>query len=297
MRNMKNTYWGGGYSSSVNTAQTYIYRLRVKPKRVLLLCLLLLCLLSSLSAHNVEWSWSDTDEKVNYYRYQLNGTQEGKWTVVDSTTTSVVLPIEKSENTLHVQSSYDGSLWSDTAIGQYTKEEYKSTLSLSLNLAPYSAGIFYFYNGHYIDNARTLMGTIYGLSTGIELDWRVLPSLRLYPEVGYSYEMKIQTVIPKRQDMHYIKAGGGVDFLFAISDKADLFLGAFGGAMAHINNNKMSIAPYFGSRFGLDYELSSHITLGAFARVSASFLNTTEYLYNSMTLLIDPVSLSLSYVF
>ena len=263
----------------------------------MLLCLLILFVLLPLSASNIEWTWSAESNETNYFRYQLNGEDEDSWTVVDSQVTSVILPSETDNDTLFVQASNDGKVWSDSAVGQYTKKHEYRPLSLSIDVAPYSAGIFYFYNGHYIDNARTLMGTIYGISAGIELDWRVLPNLRFYPEVGYSYEMKIQTVIPKRQDMHYIKAGGGLDCLFSISEKTDVYLGLSGGAMAHINNNRMSIAPYFGSRFGLNYNLSSHIALGAFARVSASFLNTTEYLYNSVTLLIDPVSLTVSYVF
>ncbi len=142
------------------------------------------------------------------------------------------------------------------------------------------------------------MGTIYGVSTGIELDWTPFSFLRIYPEFGYAYEMKIQTVIPKQQDMQYIKAGGGIDYLLSLSDKRDIYIGAFGGVMWHINNNKYNTSPYFGSRLGLDVSIIEHLTLGAFTRVTASFLTVEDdTLYSSMTLLVDPVSLTLSWDF
>ncbi len=82
-----------------------------------MLCLLFLCLLSSLSAHNVEWTWNNTDDSVNYYRYQLNGEEDGKWTVVDGRATGVVLEEETVNDILYVQASYDGEKWSPSAKG------------------------------------------------------------------------------------------------------------------------------------------------------------------------------------
>ncbi len=142
------------------------------------------------------------------------------------------------------------------------------------------------------------MGTIYGVSTSLEFDWTPFSFLRLYPEFGYAYEMKIQTVIPKEQDMQYIKGGLGVDYLISVSDRSDIYLGALGGVMAHINNNKYNIAPYFGARLGLETKITENLTLGAFARVTASFLTVEDdTMYSSVTLLIDPVSLTLSWRF
>ena len=246
----------------------------------------------------VSLSWNNRDD-YTYLRYQRDSEIEDNWTVIDGGEESIVLPYHEGLNTYYIQSSFDGVNWSESASSTYTyeKKSVEIPLSLRVNLAPYSAAVYYFYNGHYIDNAKTLMGTVYGTSESIELDWTPFSFLRIYPEAGYAYEMKIQTVIPKRQDMHYIKLGGGVDFLIPLTEKSDIYLGALGGAMWHVNNSKYSIAPYFGARLGLDVSVSSHLTLGSYMRVCASFLNTSEYLYNSVTLLIDPLSLSLSYVF
>ncbi len=208
--------------------------------------------------------------------------------------------MEKESDTFYLEASYDGINWSERSVTTYTheKEPVDIPLSLRLNVAPYSSAVYYFYEGHYIDKARTLMGTIYGVSTSLELDWTPFSFLRLYPEFGYAYVMKIQTVIPKEQDMQYIKGGFGLDGIVKVSDRSDIYLGALGGVMAHINNKKYNIAPYFGARLGFETTLGNHITLGAFSRVTASFLTVEDdTLYSSVTLLVDPVCLTLSYNF
>ncbi len=248
---------------------------------------------------DITLSWENEGD-YNYFRYQRDGEEEGRWTVTDGKTESAVLPYHKGLNTYYIQSSWDGLLWSDSAVTTYTyeKEPVVIPLSLRLNVAPYSSAVYYFYEGHYIDKARTLMGTIYGVSTLIEFDWTPFNFLRIYPEFGYAYEMKMQTVIPKKQDMQYIKLGGGFDGLVGVSERSDVYLGAFGGVMWHINNNKYNIAPYFGGRVGFETALGEHFTLGAFTRVTASFLKVEDdKLYSSVTLLIDPVSLTFAYNF
>ncbi len=74
----------------------------------------------SLSAASLEWSWKDGGEGVSFYRYQLNGEDENKWTVVDGTTTSVILDSGSSSNTLYLQASYDGVNWSESTKGTYS---------------------------------------------------------------------------------------------------------------------------------------------------------------------------------
>ncbi len=244
-------------------------------------------------------SWTN-DEGYSYFRYQRDEEKEDGWTVVDGSTLSVILPYHEGQNRYFVQSSFDSTIWSDSAVTTYNyeKEPVDIPLSLRLNIAPYSSAVYFFYEGHYIDKARTLMGTIYGVSTSIELDWTPFSFMRIYPEFGYAYEMKIQTVIPKQQDMQYIKGGAGIDFLLGVSEKSDIYLGGLGGALMHINNKKYNITPYFGARLGLDTKITDNLTLGAFARVTAAFLPVEDdTLYSSLTLLIDPLSLTLSWNF
>ena len=122
--------------------------------------------------------------------------------------------------------------------------------------------------------------------------------LSIYPELGSDIIVKKDTVIPGARLVHYFKAGAGVDFTFSITESNTLYSGLFGGAMVHINNRKASLTPYFGARFGYDYSFSGHFSLGAVSRVSfALFAGRSERLMDSMTILIDPVSVTLTYRF
>lgn len=231
------------------------------------------------------------DPLAKYFRYQLNGEDEDKWTVIDINETNIVLSSKVGKNTIYVQSSRSGNTWSKSGIGTYRI----SNTALRLNLDPYSSAVYYFYNGHYIDEARTLMGTIYGLSLSLEFDWALNNLIRVYPEAGYAMVLKIQTIIPKQRAVQYIKLGGGVDFLFNITTKSDAYVGLLGGGMAHINNSEYTITPYFGTRFGFETKITDNIKLGIMMRVSCALLKTSEVLTDSLTFLVDPISISLSY--
>lgn len=372
----------GGHSLPICKAHgktsTFIERWGISYKRIVLLLLFLVVTLSSLFSTPLLWSWDNSDNTINYYRWQLGGEDDDKWTVVDKTTNSVtldsnnttlylqasydgihwsgsttgtyteveeeknnsndigfvtvtwendnnyncyryqrdseddnnwtvtegkaesvVLPYHEGLNTYYVQSSYDGVLWSESAVTTYThqKEKTKIPLSLRFNLAPYSSAVYYFYNGHDIDEARTLMGTIYGVSTSLELDYTPIDKLRLYLDTGYSLVLKIQTVIPKRRDVHYITSGIGIDYIVGVGERSDIFFGPLGGVMAHINNNKVSITPYYGVRAGFESRITESLTLGINVRVRGALLFTDNTLTDSLTLLIDPMTLSLTYVF
>ena len=66
---------------------------------------------------SVTWEWLLDDPAVNYYRYQLNGTDDNGWTVVPGTTSSYLAegldPYQ--DHTLYLERSYDGVHWSETA--------------------------------------------------------------------------------------------------------------------------------------------------------------------------------------
>lgn len=243
----------------------------------------------------IEWTWSSTDESINYYRYQRDEEDEDGWKVVDSSVNSVKLASHLGINTFYLQASRDGKTWSNSTVGTYKR----SAISIRLNLAPYSSAIYDFYNGHNIEEARTLMGTTYGASSSIELDWYLLDNLRVYPEVGYSFVLKAQTTIPKQYAVHYIKAGGGIDFLVGITESTNLYAGLFGFAVVDINNNQRSnVKPYLGTRLGFETKIADSMYLGAMARVTAGlYIIDKDSLYNSLTLLIDPASISLRYEF
>ncbi len=196
--------------------------------------------------------------------------------------------------------------------------------SARLAVGPYSVALYRFFNGYETASSKTKTDSKYACSVTAEFDFDILSWLRLYPEVGYSFVVKESTVIPGQRNVHYIKAGAGVDFtLRAASSTASatanatanasavnanttntsknntstsVYLGILGGVMGHINNNKASITPYFGARTGLDFKVSQHLYIGTMTRVTfALFVGRTQNLMNSMTVLVDPLSITLTY--
>lgn len=107
---------GGGYTSHASSALKAPAIRRVKRKRVLLFFILFLLALNYLSASSLIWSWSSTDENIEYYRYKTDETSS--WTVVDGSTTSVNLPSDKTK--IYIEASYDGRTWSETRVGTYS---------------------------------------------------------------------------------------------------------------------------------------------------------------------------------
>ena len=65
----------------------------------------------------VTWTWFENDPDVEFFRYQVDGEDEGKWTVVDWSVNEVSLELDVSEvHTLYLQQSYDGIVWSQSSM-------------------------------------------------------------------------------------------------------------------------------------------------------------------------------------
>ena len=108
-------------------------------KRIIVISLFSLCITTFTFAKTINCQWSAEDDKVLFYRYQLNGEDENSWTVVDSSITQVTLEHTQDIETLYVQYSIDGIHWSKSAIGTYddtqkkTQEEIES-LAVNTNI-------------------------------------------------------------------------------------------------------------------------------------------------------------------
>ncbi len=165
-----------------------------------------------------------------------------------------------------------------------------------LNVAPFSCADYYFYNADNINKAKTLTGTVYGLSISLELDFKT-GCFSFYPEFGYSLEIKSQSLIPEREIMHYIKLGAGADYLIFLSEERRLYAGLFGGGMLHINSGEYSCSPYYGLRCGYEVSLTPSFSFGAMTRLTLSRLTAEDKLYNNLTFLLDPLSFTFSYKF
>ncbi len=179
-------------------------RLRRSSKRVLLLCLLFFTALTMLSASTLKWSWSSTDDAVKYYRYQLNGRDDERWTVVDSSVTSVTLDSTGERDTLYVEASYDGASWSESAEGTYTvpveedeKKEEKipnwntKKYEVTYILSPFSYQ-YVRYTGNHNPQTRA---SYYGLGAGLGFNYNV--------EENYSTGVDFLYMWHNYKDFHY----------------------------------------------------------------------------------------------
>ena len=77
----------------------------------------------------VTWTWFENDPDVEFFRYQVDGEDDDKWTVVDWSVNEVSIELDVSEiHTLYLQQSYDGILWSESSMTDseiYEPEEYQ----------------------------------------------------------------------------------------------------------------------------------------------------------------------------
>ncbi len=277
---------GGGQCHSLLNADRCIRRI---------VCAVLILLFTSfpLFSSAVSWTWTTPDSAIRYYRYQLNGEKDDRWTVIDSTEGKAVIH-SSGRNVLHIQSSYDGNIWSESTVTAYTKP---LAISLRINSSPYTYTYCSFYNGHSIEGAKDTLRSAYGCSFSIEADFTIEDKVRLYTEAGYALSMKEETVIPGERDVHYVRLGGGLDLTLSITDRISMYLGYGAGALFHINNNKANVTAICSARLGMDYILTAHLTAGAFARVNLAYSDTKNRLTDSMTVLFTPLSVSLSYMF
>ena len=357
---------GGGYRPSG------CHRGRIV-RRLVVLSLVLLVPLFSLSSASLTWSWNLHDEDISFYRYQLNSEDDDGWTVVDSTVTSVSLESDSESDTLYVQASRDGIIWSESGHATFvpekteeilpiaepaeieesvtapaesseaeneaeqpaepqpepeptaeeaavtveettetaepeekpatdtiieTAEEKKSfsAFSVRLDVTPYTLTLYSFVNGRDIEGARSLTKSVYGFSTSLEFDWTMGNIFRIYPEAEYALVLRRGTVVPGAGTVHYLKLGGGFDFTFDITRKNSIYIGASLGCMFHICNKKANAALYWGARLGWEYALTEHLALSAGTEAAFSYLKARNSLNDSLTVLILPVSVSLTYL-
>ena len=80
--------------------------------------LISLSMLFAAQEMSVTWEWLLDDPEVNYYRYQLNGTEDDGWTVVSGDTGVYVAEglDPYADYTLYLQRSYDGINWSESGV-------------------------------------------------------------------------------------------------------------------------------------------------------------------------------------
>ncbi len=152
----------------------------------------------------VKWAWHSHDERVKWFRYQLNAEKEDGWTVVDSTITSANFP-DSEGNILYVQASFDGINWSASGCATNTveesaekvaekaveksaeksAEESKRSNALRISVTPYSQALFRFYNGYNTSSTRTKTRSLYGFASSVEVALSLSSWLSISPGLSY----------------------------------------------------------------------------------------------------------------
>ena len=269
--------------------------LRVKCLSILVLMLVLSAGLLS-AEESVRFMWHSQDEAVRWYRWQEGSEDEGKWTVVDSSVTTVTLP-SLGSTVFYVQASYDGVNWSSSGSTEYKAEKTGERFSLRFSISPYTLALYRFYNGYGTSSSKTRTSSVYGAGAGVEFSLPLLSWLSIFSELGCDFVLKKETVIPGARSVYYPQTGIGLDFTHTITEGSDVFAGLCAGVMGHINGNRANITPYFAVRMGFEYALSDDIALGASSRAEFALLKSKQSIMDSMTLLIEPVVLTLTYSF
>lgn len=179
------------------------------------------------------------------------------------------------------------------ASGNDTDERYNS---LSVRLTPYSIGLFDFYNGHDVENARYFTYSGYGMTVGLDYSYRILDWLSADIDTSYRMILKKSTTIPNAKDVHYIDMLAGVSFYLPY-DRMEAYLGLLlGGVMQH-NYDRTNLTFGFGAKCGMSFALTDSLWLGFDIRSVVSYTSDDDSLYRSFSYLIDTASLTAAWRF
>ena len=161
----------------------------------------------------------------------------------------------------------------------------------------YTLGIYDFFNGHDIDNAKYFTTSEYGLNNGIGYSTSLTRSLDMEFEVNAINILKKESVLPNGNNVNYIQitAGTSLHKRFGI---ADFYAGIFLGSVSGFNLCTEDLTGTAGIKLGVDLSIGrTPLSIGFQSRMSMLYLYSDDSLYESMTYLIDPVSLVMKWRF
>ena len=238
------------------------------------------------------WTWRHEGE-ADSFSVRVNG---GEWKTSSADVFSAKTPVKVGKlNIFEIYATLNGVNSESEFFGilPVAKEESRDDhFSLRFTATPYSLAAFDFYNGHVIENATYMTKTKYGLSLDLDLGYIMSDVVRPYFGLGYSVERKDATIIPNAFNVYYAKGLCGLDINLMRKNGFTLSAGAFGGLMMHVNNNKFNISSILGARIDFSYAINDSISVSIGTKASASHLPAAEPLLNSITYLIDPLTLS-----
>lgn len=244
------------------------------------------------------FSWDNSDTFFLYYRWRE---EDGEWNLSQSETNSeAVIPLEEGKHTIEIAFSNDGEKWSSSLFYPLTvlkaPKEVRNTQIEMASSFSLSYGIFDFYNGHHIEDARYLTTTDSGFSLGLELALPLGERWRLYGLYSYSRENKKTTVIPDAFMVEHHQFGLGIDMLFPIKSWR-LFVGPSLKYSVDINGGYWSPSVFLGTRGGVEYFLTEKVYVGMETGLSLAYNSAEDPLMRSLTYLINPVGIRMGVKF
>ncbi len=187
---------------------------------------------------------------------------------------------------------------SSDAFSREDEEKAEKSPAFRFSASPYTLCFFLFPNGYGTSSSRVVTRSVYGCSATLTFGFPFMRWFFLSPEFGYAFVLRKENVIPEAGRVHFFRGGAAVGIELGTPDSFAFHAGLMGGAMIHVSNMKASLSPYAGIEAGCDFPLSGNLSLGVAASgVCAFFLNRKNRLADSMTLLINPVSVTASYSF
>lgn len=257
------------------------------------------------AAIDVEWRWNVDEDSSLYFRYQINGTEDDGWIPLERGASSVITPdIPSDEETVFcLQSSRDGVTWAEPACAVRTRDDIErerrddsmiSSVGFRQIMSPYSVSLIDFYNGHDIKGAKYLTSSVYGLSLDTEVSLALRERFSYFFSAGWTLTSRKDPVIPGSGTVNYVRLIAGNDLLFG-AGSADIGIGAFAGAYFAFNADVWSASPAAGMRAFIEWPVTPTVSVGAMSRFSLTYHGAEDPLMKSLTWIIDPISVTVTW--
>lgn len=195
--------------------------------------LLFLCAAIPAFAVPVECGWESEDSGVSCYRYQLNGEEEGKWTVVDGSSTGATIDMGIGLNILYVQASYDGVSWSESGHAAFAlpregearaSEKGTGRYEAAMMLGPYALQHIIYSEDYGNRTSRYGLGAgigiafniskRFGIGTGLSCEWHGFGGFHDYGDIKMDISLRYALVSSEDKGQRLLlELGGGADLV------------------------------------------------------------------------------------
>ncbi len=162
--------------------------------------------------------------------------------------------------------------------------------SLRFTISPFPIGIYDFYNGHNIPNARYLTCAPFGFGVKADYGFYCTERLRLNLEYSYTVLFRYKHIIPNEEMVQYHKIIAGVEYALIKDNVFSLMANLNGGVLLGVIADKFDINSIIGTGISASWAITNALSMGITSSVSFSFSKHSDPLYNSMSYIVEPIS-------